>query len=135
MSGDLGDGPPKNLRWGTVHASIPVPPQNTLRSSMFVGCARNHEQSIKRCHQGIIFEIGLGVFCREERVIYTTSHRVKMWKIWKTWSMTTNFGRENGKFSLKNVILKSWSAKFFRPPPTRRQVSAYVYADLHLIQA
>jgi len=28
-------------------------------------------------------------------------------------------------FSLKNVIHKSWSAKFFPSPQTRRQVSAY----------
>jgi len=37
-----------------------------------------------------------------------------------------NFGRENGNSFLKNVIQKSWSAKFlFRPPQTRRQVSVY----------
>src|SRR6218665_2035935 len=52
--------------------------------------------------------------------------REKRGKIRKTWSMTEKkvriFGRENGNFFRKNVI---WvREKFFRPPQTRRQVSA-----------
>ena len=30
-------------------------------------------------------------------------------------------------FSLKNLIQKSWSAKFFPSPPNSAQVSAYAY--------
>src|SRR6218665_3243839 len=50
-------------------------------------------------------------------------------EISKTWSLTKkvmrNFGRENGNFSWKNVIHKSWSPNFLAVPQTRRQVSAY----------
>src|SRR6218665_3704588 len=52
---------------------------------------------------------------------YTTSNKVKIRKIRKTWSMTKkkvirNFGRENGNFFGKNVIQKSGSAKKFPSP-------------------
>jgi len=48
----------------------------------------------------------------------------------KKWSMTKKrlseiLGVKMKIFSLKNLIQKSWSAKFVSAPQTRRQVSAY----------
>jgi len=96
---------------------------------MFVGCARKHEQGKKK---GVIKQsfYKIGVFLVKKVVIYdiTDSKIVrKIGKIVKSWSkkVIRNFGRENGNFFLKNVIQKSWSAKLFPVPQTRRQVSAY----------
>ena len=77
--GGLGNAPPpkKKLRWGTAHASIPP----IFREVGFVGCVWKHEQSKKRCHQGIIFW-NRG-FSFEERVMYTSLQAAKIWKILK----------------------------------------------------
>jgi len=140
MDGDLGrlgDGPQKNLRLGDGPC---IRPPNVLRSSV-VGCARKYEESKKWCHEGII--LWNRVFSREERGSYMIFVTVKMWKIWwkiltiwKTWSMTKKKSSEILSvkidiFSWKNLIQKSWSAKFFSVPQTRRQVYATEsYCDL-----
>ena len=97
--GELGGWSPKNLRWGMAHASVPP----IFREVVFVGGMQKHEQSKKRCHQGIIFW-NRG-FSREEMVIYD----IMKWKF---------FPKKRHSEILVCEI-------FFRLPHTRRQVSVY----------
>src|SRR6218665_2416800 len=100
--GGLGGRSPKKVEVGkSMHSHRPPP--NILRSSV-VGCARKYEQSEKRCHQGIFSEIG---FFFVKKGSY----------------MTEILGAKMEIFSLKNLIQKSWSAKFFSVPQTRRLCS------------
>jgi len=93
---------PQNLRWGDGPC---IRPPNILRSSV-VGCAREHEQSRKRCYEGIIFW-NRG-FPREERVINDISQGKDMENLRKY--------REN----LKKPWLKkgrAWKRKRFPKKP------------------
>src|SRR6218665_1942925 len=56
----LGDAPPKKLKWGTAHASLP----NISRSS-FIGCVTKYE--LTKRYKGGIFCFEIEVF-REEKV-------------------------------------------------------------------
>jgi len=102
---------PKNWRWGDGPC---IRPPNNLRSSV-VGCSRKYEQSLKRCHKGILFwNSGYPVVFLVRKGSYTTFNVVKIrkirekkLKIRKTWSLTKkkvirNFGRENGNFFWRN---------------------------------
>ena len=84
---------PQELRWGTAHASVPP---TILRSSV-CRMVWKHEQSKKRCHQGIIFW-NRG-FSREERIMYdiTRQRHEKSWE---------RYGRENGNCFLKKRHLE-----------------------------
>ena len=88
MGGDLDedwrDGPIKNLRWGTAHASVPPIFWEVVLSD---ACESTNWLK-ERCYPGILFR-NRG-FSREEGayMLYITFNRVKTGKIWKILSMT-----------------------------------------------
>ena len=125
--------------WGTVPSKFEVRdgPCNILKSrEVVLSDARESTNRVKkRCDQGNIFwnrEIRVFLGKNGSYMIFNTAkipfHTVKVRKIWKKigkirthgrWlkKVTRNFGQENGIFFLKNVILKSWSGKFFPSSP------------------
>ena len=112
--GTGGTVPPK-FEVGTAHASVPRP---IFLEIVFVGCARKHEQSKKRCHQRILFwNTG---FSREERVIYDIKHSKDMENLNKDRKKSERHGR-----CLKKVIRNLW--KFFPKKTSLRNLGLRIF--------
>ena len=100
---------PKNFRWGDGPKKFEVGDGSCIRPPIFrevvLSDAPESTNRVKKCHKGILFW-NSDCSC-EERVIYDIEDSKRYGKS----------SRENGFFSRKNLIQKSWSAKKFSVPP------------------
>ena len=67
--GGLGDGPLKNFRWGTAHASVPL--SNISRSSV-IGCVRKYELSKKGVIKEFFSELDVFLWSRKVYICYVS---------------------------------------------------------------